>query len=151
MDCSFFLPLEGPGHHCTQRDIENLGEVMIMQVFQVFRHDHSAIFWRKFCQGCCRPWKSLQIHRCVGKADSSWAKRPVLFILAHNAHSTVLSRSASSSTMKASLPPSSIVDFLRFWFGGAWLRPLLMLLWGLASEEGVIASLSNSHLFDSAL
>src|SRR5271166_1455136 len=28
-------------------------------------------------------------------------------------------------------------------------RPLLTLLWGLASEEGVIASLSNSHLFDS--
>jgi len=40
---------------------------------------------------------------------------PVLFILAQTAHLTVLSRSASSSTMKASLPPSSIVDFLRFW------------------------------------
>ena len=39
---------------------------------------------------------------------------PVLFILPQTAHLTVLSRSASSSTMKASLPPSSIVDFLRF-------------------------------------
>src|ERR1035438_1160234 len=39
---------------------------------------------------------------------------PMLFILAQTAHLTVLSRSASSSTMKASLPPSSIVDFLRF-------------------------------------
>ena len=38
----------------------------------------------------------------------------MLFILAQTAHATVLSRSASSSTMKASLPPSSIVDFLRF-------------------------------------
>jgi hypothetical protein len=39
---------------------------------------------------------------------------PVLFILPQTAHLTVLSSSASSSTMKASLPPSSMVDFLRF-------------------------------------
>ena len=54
-------------------------------------------------------------------SDSTTMKRlaatqdcPVLLIFAHTAHLTAPSRSASSSTMKASLPPSSIVDFFRF-------------------------------------
>src|ERR1700689_5795597 len=39
---------------------------------------------------------------------------PSLYIRPQTAHLTVCSRSASSSTMKASLPPSSIEDGLRF-------------------------------------
>jgi hypothetical protein len=39
---------------------------------------------------------------------------PPLFIRPQTAHGTVLSRSASSRTISASEPPSSMVDFLRF-------------------------------------
>ena len=39
---------------------------------------------------------------------------PVLYIRPHTAHLMVCSRSASSRTMNASLPPSSIEDGLRF-------------------------------------
>ena len=49
---------------------------------------------------------------------------PVLYIRPQTAHLTVWSRSASSRTMNASLPPSSIEDTLRFFPArAAMLRP----------------------------
>jgi hypothetical protein len=43
--------VEKPEHNCTHREIQNLGNLLMLQVFQILKHDHSAMFRKKLCKG----------------------------------------------------------------------------------------------------
>ena len=92
--------------------------IAIEQSIQLQEAVEAGIRWiARRRRKCSKPFSSPTTPFTMAASSSratASCRRPVLFILAQTAQATVLSRSASSSTMKASLPPSSIVDFLRF-------------------------------------
>src|ERR1700730_19400814 len=43
----FFPGVEEPGHYCPDREVQNFGDLLILQVFSLLQDDDSAMFWRK--------------------------------------------------------------------------------------------------------